>query len=136
MHKVLKSSNNIDYIIAGDSVTGETKIVVNGKSISIEDYYNENNSFVYKDDYNKSYVKPVKSDITATVNMKSKEIEDKKILHIMKHKVKKEIFKITVGDDSVIVTEDHSIIVLRNNRLMSVKPKELSDSDEIINIRT
>jgi intein/homing endonuclease len=54
----------------------------------------------------------------------------------MKHKVKKEIFKITVGDDSVIVTEDHSIIVLRNNRLMSVKPKELSDSDEIINIRT
>lgn len=129
-------TKDVDYVIAGDSVTGDTLIDVNGVKIPIADYYDSINSFVYSDDWNKSYVKPIQKDTTLSVNVKTKTIERKSILHVMKHKVKKEMFKITSNGQSVIVTEDHSIIIERNSRLMSVKPKHLCKTDKIINIIT
>ena len=66
----------------------------------------------------------------------SETIEDKKINYIMKHTVKKEMFKITTSDGkSVIITEDHSVIIKRNGRYMSVSPKNINTTtDKIINI--
>jgi hypothetical protein len=132
-------TNDVDYVIAGDSVTGDTLIDVNGKKITIKDYYDSLNdsSSVYSDSWNKSYVKPIlKEDRTLSVNSVTHEIERKKILHVMKHRVKKEMFQITVNGKKVVVTEDHSIIVKRNNRLISVKPRDISKTDKIINIFT
>ena len=52
----------------------------------------------------------------------------------MKHKVKKRMFKIKCDDDSVVVTEDHSIIVDRDNTLVSCKPSEILTTDKIVKI--
>ena len=53
--------------------------------------------------------------------------------YIMKHKVKKKLYKITTeSGKEVIVTEDHSLIVIRNQVKTIIKPSELLDTDEVI----
>ena len=71
--------------------------------------------------------------LTPSVN-ENKELEYKKINYVMKHKTKKTLYKITIDNDEIIVTEDHSCIVLRNNRLISVKPKEIKATDIFIKL--
>jgi len=57
------------------------------------------------------------------------------IKYVYRHKVSKGKYKITTSNNkSVIVTEDHSIMVKRNNELIEVKPKELVSSDIIITV--
>jgi DNA-binding Lrp family transcriptional regulator len=69
---------------------------------------------------------------TWSINTESNELESKPIKHIFRHAVNKEMFEISIGGNSVIVTEDHSIIVRRNSKLISVKPKDIIESDELI----
>lgn len=132
---------NHDYVIAidTDSVVGDTQINVNGTTLKIKDYYDSlNDSFLKKDDFNQDYVKHVETfDVTPSIN-KEGSVEEKLIKYVMKHKVKKEMFRITNSfGESVVVTEDHSIIV-RNKRsgaITSIKPKNLSsEKHEIINL--
>jgi len=52
----------------------------------------------------------------------------------MKHKVKKRMFKIKCNGDEVTITEDHSMMVLRNNELIEVKPSEVKPQDKLIKI--
>ena len=52
----------------------------------------------------------------------------------MKHKVVKKMYKITVNDKSVVVTQDHSIIVLRDGVLTDVKPQDIINTDKVIYI--
>ena len=115
-----------------DSVVGETLVYVNNIQKQIKELYEEFEEFEYKDEFNKSYVKPI-SNIT-TLSFNGTEIDEKPIKYIMKHRVKKEMFKITVDNKSVIVTEDHSIIVIRKNKMISVKPYNLESGDKVINI--
>jgi len=118
-----------------DSVTGDTMVKINGKDITIAEYYAKNRNFyVYEDSFNQSYVKPVTTDITPSINLSTKAIEHNNVLHVMKHRVKKRMFKITVGGVSVTVTEDHSVMILRNNRILSIKPAEITRFDKCINI--
>ena len=44
------------------------------------------------------------------------------------------MFKISVNNKSVIITEDHSLVVKRENKLVSVKAQELKNTDEIIQL--
>jgi hypothetical protein len=71
---------------------------------------------------------------TPSLNTKSSEIEMKNINYIWKHLVDKEMFKIKCGDNEVVVTEDHSIIIERNNKYISVKPRDIIDGDKLIEI--
>lgn len=135
-NKLLKT-NDVDYVIYGDSVAGDSEITVNGKKITIEQFYESgNNAEIYSDDFNKSYVKPCVDSFTPSLNMTDGNVQNCRILHVMKHRVKKEMFRITIGDKSVIVTGDHSIIVKRNNRFIEVKPKNILPSDTLINIKS
>ncbi|CCH63709.1 putative DNA-directed DNA polymerase [Campylobacter phage CP21] len=113
-----------------DSVVGDSIIKVNGKNIKIEDFYDsiKVDPIVTKSGNN---VKLVDNCFTESVN-KNLQIETKKINYIMKHKVKKEFFKIKVNNKEVVVTEDHSIMVLRNSELIEVKPRDIKNGDLII----
>lgn len=135
MNRFMKTKS-IDYVIYGDtdSVVGDSIIEVNGEKITIKDYYEKNNNFILKDTFNRNFVKIVRNDLTPTVELKTRNFEYKKIKYVMKHTVKKEMFKISVNGSSVTVTEDHSIIVKRNGRLFSVKPINILKTDKIINI--
>ncbi len=52
----------------------------------------------------------------------------------MKHKVKKRFFKIKTNNNAVVVTEDHSIIVLRDGKMISIKPNEVKNNDRLFKI--
>ena len=119
-----------------DSVVGESLIYANNKLVKIEDLYNSLTKFEYKDDFNKSYVKPAKEEKITTLCSDGKTIVERPINYVMKHRVKKEMFEITVGNKSVIVTEDHSVMVIRKNKLVTVKAKNIKHTDKLINIET
>jgi DNA polymerase elongation subunit (family B) len=63
-------------------------------------------------------------------------IVNKPIRAVYRHKVSKKKFKITLSSGkSVIVTEDHSVMVMRNGELIEVKPNDINrDTDYCISI--
>lgn len=114
-----------------DSVVGDTIINVNGKPITIADYYNSiTPNYIKCDDINKNYIKRVDNgDVALAYNNR---IVQNKIKHVMKHTVKKRMFKIKCNGKEVIMTEDHSIIVNRNGKTISVSPKDILKTDTLI----
>lgn len=69
---------------------------------------------------------------TDSLNLITGEVEKQRINHIWRHKVKKELFKIKTKDREVVVTEDHSIIIKRNDEYLTVKPRDILSTDKII----
>lgn len=114
-----------------DSVVGDTIINVNGKAITIADYYDSFvSNYIKQDDINKNYIKRVDNgDVALAYN---NGIVQNKIKHVMKHTVKKRMYKIKCNGKEVIMTEDHSIIVNRNGKNISVSPKDILKTDTLI----
>ena len=80
-----------------------------------------------------NYVKHISDDINiASVDCDSKYVVYNKANYIMKHKVKKRMYKITVASKSIEVTEDHSAMVLRNGNIIPVKPADIEGTDEML----
>lgn len=114
-----------------DSVVGDTIINVNGKPITIADYYNSiTPNYIKCDDINKNYIKHVNNGDVALAYDNG--IVQNKIKHVMKHTVKKRMYKIKCNGKEVIMTEDHSIIVNRNGKNISVSPKDILKGDRLI----
>lgn len=114
-----------------DSVVGDTIINVNGKPITIADYYNSiTPNYIKCDDINKNYIKRVDNGDVALAYDNG--IVQNKIKHVMKHTVKKRMYKIKCNGKEVIMTEDHSIIVNRNGKNISVSPKDILKTDTLI----
>ena len=134
LNKVL-NTNNVDYVVYNDtdSVVGDTMVYVNGKQQTIESLYEQYNTYAKRDDTRKNYVKPVGNATTVSVNTTTGELEEKSIVYVMKHRVKKRMFKIkSSSGKEVIVTQDHSIIVVRDGKIIDVSPMQLLESDRII----
>jgi DNA polymerase elongation subunit (family B) len=132
-------TKHFDYIIAldTDSVVGSSSIVVNNDNINIEDFYNAiGENYLKYDEFNDDYVKSVSEKTTLSLSSTG-ELEMKNIKYVMKHKVKKKLYEVTVNQKSVIVTEDHSVIVKnkKTGRITSIPPSKLSNElHYIINI--
>lgn len=109
-----------------DSTPYDTIVYINNKEVMIGDYYN----YISDDnivDNSKEIKKVTNNDVSLSFN--GTNIENKKVTYVMRHKVKKKLYKITVGDRSVTVTEDHSVIVLDdNNNMLSIKPKDMDNT--------
>lgn len=133
LQKILPSDD--PYIIYGDtdSVLGDTLVKTSNGDVKIEDLYDrvDGKLDILGQD---NFVKHTNMDITAASVSPEKELQYKPIKYVMKHKVKKRMFKITCKGESVTVTEDHSIIIIRDNELLSVKPKDIVKTDKIIKI--
>jgi intein/homing endonuclease len=123
-----------DYVLYADtdSVAGDSVIRINGLEQSIESFYDSCQVFIKRDELNKDYVKPVDDTFTLSINPETQELESKKIKYVMKHKVKKKMFRITLNGKSVEVTADHSIIIKRDGKILNVKPTEIIKTDELI----
>ncbi len=103
-----------------DSVTGSTIIKVDGKDISIKEYYDS-----LPNDFEDS-LKEIKKGLGKGLSYSIENgIEYKEIAYAMRHKVKKKMYRIKVNGNQVDVTEDHSVIVLEDGKLKSIKPIEL-----------
>ena len=137
LNKILKTEND-DYIIASDtdSVVGSTEVYVNGKKIEIERLYENvchSGNLVCKRDID-DYVHNVSNLNLYTKSYDGNLLVEDKIIHIMRHRVKKKLYKIEVNENEIILTEDHSLVVERNGELISIKPYEVNVNDIFINI--
>ncbi len=126
-------SSSQKYIVYGDtdSCDGDTLINTSVCKKKISDLYSEIDGTVKYTQNGSEIKKPVTVITTPSVN-DNFEIQNKKIVYLMKHTVKKRMFKIKLKNKEVIVTEDHSIIVKRNGALVSVKPKNILKTDIIL----
>lgn len=117
-----------------DSVVGDTEIMVNGERTTIAEYYDSvNNDFIKRDDFNEDWVKRVEGDKTYSVSSDGK-LSENNIRYVMKHKVKKKMYRISVGGKEITVTEDHSVMVKRKGSIVSVKPTDITEGDLLITI--
>lgn len=121
-----------DYVIYidTDSVVGSSMLdVVYNRmpmKMSIEDLWDMVNSNKMKEG-----TIPVNNFKSLSMN-KKEQLEYRDITYVMKHKVEKEMFRITDEEgNSVEVTEDHSVIINREGDILSVSAKDIVDGDEI-----
>jgi len=125
------------YIVYGDtdSVIGSTLIKTNNGDIPIEDLYKDlDGDIEVRGKHN--FIKHVKIPIKAASVSKDKELQYNNINYVMKHKVKKRMYKIKCNGDEVTITEDHSMMVVRDDKLIEIKPKDVLKSDKLIKIVT
>jgi hypothetical protein len=131
----MSSSNNNDYVlyVDTDSVVGDSIITTKSGDERISDFYERcNGEFMLKDEFNQDFVKECNNEYSTSYD--NGNVIFDKIKHVMKHKITKRMFKITCKGDSVIVTENHSIVVERNNELISITPDKIQKTDKIIKI--
>ena len=115
-----------------DSVDSQTIIETNGGKIKIEELYNKN-------------ILEGSAGVTLkgheSVNCKERILnwdEKKKLYYapvkrIIRHKVSKPKWKLrTKNGKEIIITNDHSMIVFRNNKKIEVKPSEILKTDKIL----
>lgn len=133
----VQNKENHDYLIGGDtdSCVASTLLCTSKGNMTIENLFNISENYIKKDENNKRYVKKVENMEVLTVN-KSKELVYSPIKYVMKHKVKKRMYKLTIDGNSVRVTEDHSLMCVRDNELIEVKPKELQKGDKILYLKS
>lgn len=116
-----------------DSAVFDTKICLktNGynKVISIGDFYNSLKCDEVQT-LSGNLVKKVDNILTLSVS-ENLDLEYKRIKYVMKHTVSKRMFTIKVKNKSVTVTEDHSLIVLRDGKLIACKAKDIQKEDKI-----
>lgn len=127
--------------IAGDTDSCDpfSKIYLDKYNITIEDAFNrlklENFDMVLKLQ-NGQEVVPVKNHTTKTYDEETNEVFDADIKYIMRHKVSKSKFKITSeSGKELIVTGDHSIMVIRDGKLQSIKAKDIDiNTDKLVEL--
>ena len=134
-----KSDDILSNVVYGDSVTGDSLIRTGIGNIPVKDIW-ETQMKTYPElsktgEINTGYVQMNGKEYILNPNMTILGVDDSLYIprYIMKHKVKKKLYKITTeSGKSVTVTEDHSLIVYRDNKKLVIKPTELIDTDKVI----
>lgn len=124
-----------NLMVAGDtdSVVGSSVVQLKDNRATIESMY-EDISGDIETRGNNNYIKHVTEDVYAASVSSDGKLEYNKVNYIMKHKVKKKMYRISALGKHVTVTEDHSVIVKRDGKLQSTKPAELKSTDKIITL--
>ena len=113
-----------------DSVQADTQIRTNNGLVSIEEFFNRNNTGIIN-------ITPSGSELISTdegiLNYDGEKLCYQQVNYIMRHKVSKPKWKLrTKLGKEIIVTGDHSLIVFRNGKKMEVKPKDILKTDKIL----
>ena len=125
-----------------DSIAGNSLLLIKennkniSKKISIEDLFNQSLDKFGLHILTENGQEIVKSDKLVLNWTKDKHLNYCPIKWVMRHKVNKECFKIkTKSGKEIIVTEDHSCVVFRNNEQITIKAKDINkDTDKILSI--
>jgi len=126
--------HNGPTIVYGDSVTADTIIRTDSGDKTIEEMFDEcmDHCIVGEKEYgliNQSKV--------VGFNSSSMEPVVSSVSHIMRHKTRKKLYRITTENGrQVTVTEDHSIMIDRDGFLIECKPQDLKETDGIITFST
>ena len=125
-----------------DSIEGNSLLLTKennkniSKKISIADLFKQSLDKFGLHTLTKNGQEIVKSDKLVLNWTKDKQLNYCPIKWVMRHKVNKECFKIkTKSGKEIIVTEDHSCVVFRNNEQITIKAKDINkDTDKILSI--
>lgn len=112
--------------VYGDSCDGETLISTSNGNIKISKLFDEAHT-VYHDRGKEFAISDVK-----VLNFNGKEYIENKVKFIIRHKTSKEKWEIFVNNSSVIVTGDHSMITIKNGKLIETKPRDVVVGDEMV----
>lgn len=120
-----------------DSIFSETSVEIDTDLVPISQFFNQakmENDDVVLMTPNGSEVIPVRNHTTKTYDIINDCISNRPINYIMRHKVSKSKFKITSeSGKEVIVTGDHSCMVIRDGALISIKAKDINpETDKLI----
>lgn len=123
-----------DYVVAGDtdSCDANTNIIVNSENKTIEKLFNDNikNGIIEKLTNGTEVITPFNKLIIKSLN------GDTKIKNISRHKVSKDKWVISIDNNKVEVTKDHSIMVYRDGQIIECKPEDIKNTDYLIIERT
>ena len=123
-------NHNGKCIVYGDSVTADTIIRTDSGDKTIEEMFNEcmDHCKVGEKEYGS-----VNQSKVVGFNSYIMEPTVSSVSHIMRHKTKKKLYRITTENGKqVTVTEDHSVMVDRDGFLLECKPQDLKETDGII----
>jgi hypothetical protein len=137
IQKVVKDKS-VKPLVYGDTDSCGPHTVLNlqmnniDSNMTIEDYYNTvTEDYCKYDEKNQQFVKLVtNNDKILTVN--DNQLVYTPIKYVMKHRVKKHMYKLKIHNESITITEDHSLMVERDGKLVKVKPVELQKTDHIL----
>lgn len=126
-----------------DSIMGNSLLLIKDNKnikdkINIEDLFNESLEKYGLEDITKHNQEIVKSDKKVLNWTKENGLQYVPIKYVMRHKVSKSKFKIkTKSGKEIIVTGDHSCIVFRNGKQLTIKAKDINkETDKILSIVT
>lgn len=126
----LQDTANEEFVIAGDtdSVFSDALIFVNDKLKRIEDVFLEikNNGHIARLINGTEIVFPIDDYKTKSLN------GDTELVNVSRHIVKKERYRISIDDEILETTSDHSIMVYRDGKIIECKPSEILDTDCLI----
>ena len=121
-----------ESIIYGDSVTGDTVIRTDSGDITIAELFKSSKEFYTIGE--KAYGEQCSHRVLG-MHLADQIVQQGSIKYVMKHKTAKTIYKINLANGkSVKVTQDHSIMVLRDNQIIEACPTELFDTDLAISL--
>lgn len=134
-------NGNQSLTVAGDtdSTSWKSSIYVDSVKLKVQDAFNkfkyENNDTVLKLNNGQEIVPVHNHNILSYVDHDA-EATYRPIKYIMRHKVyNKSRFRIkTKSGKELEVTGDHSMMIIRNNELITVKAKDILETDKIITI--
>lgn len=128
--------NQKNSVVGGDtdSCAADSTIRTNKGIFTIEDFWNINfmSSRLTYSKYGHEII-PIKKDfkvLTFDENINKPVFNE--ATKIIRRKVKKEKYKINCGGKSVIVTGDHSCMVIRDKVLIEVKARDIKSTDKMV----
>lgn len=130
--KALMPEYNGDFVVYGDtdSIFFDSVINTDKGKFTIGEMF-DNNTNPIERTANGHEVKQVQGLKSLTYDLKDG-LRYEPIDYIMRHKVKKRMFKVKSSFGEVTVTEDHSLKILRNSEIIDVTAKDLKPGDKII----
>lgn len=117
-----------------DSVVGSTELHTSIGTLPIEELYNMHiNNSTCVSSYGHDIINVDKNKLkTLTFDSTNNKVVFGKIKNLIRHKVSKKQYRIKCGNKQINMTEDHGCMVLRNNVLMRVSPKDIIAGDKFI----
>lgn len=117
-----------------DSTKNNAKVIIDANNfMTIEDLFNicnKESGICHTSEYSQEFVKGNGHTIK---NYKDGKIVDVPIKYVMRHNTNKKMYKIrSKSGKEIIVTEDHSCVVFRNGKQMSIKAKDINPKTDKI----
>lgn len=130
-------------VVAGDtdSVSGDTIIYVNGQQKTMADAWNDmkiaNKDVALKLSNGHLLVVPNNNEMTRSYDPRIEKVVDTPIRYISRHTVRKQKWVLTTkSGKKVEVTNDHSLMVMRDGRLVEIKPYQINPkTDKVVTLK-